>query len=665
MGVEIKKGTDLECFVELVRGASGDVSPEATDAPDVVLYRAPPSNEVQFREEITRLWRSLKIACAAGTVPEKTIRILSEISENLTKTEKCYVPLSDRAAWTSAVRWAVSRVDSSDPEAVRLTEHDRELHVGRACRRLADRGYRIAVDTNGPLLEASDQTVILEYIGTQAERVGGASVLQWICSLTKDRHAHHDGLWLLGNRVGNFKNALPPALPIGWLFSIAVRHIHKRTSSTMSNSEWNEILELVTDFATIMDCQRYNQFDGMNLHAVNFVPVLEQSLKWRELFSLPQMPPFIVATLREAFGQVEWPAESDDLRYSVKKLLAELERLLFQSNDADLKTLVKDTARRHFPLLWCHSMAEAGRANAGYLGPFEPNKRNHDRFVFFETEDCDILVLPRAMTTAAGLTTIFELIWSRKLKGTDKFVGNVFEKAIYLACGAKFSSVYEGVHYNVGKKDYEIDVAAKSGRHVILIETKAKMLTSESRTVDMMAFLKDYTNSYLKLLKQLVRHDRNLTKGITPLTGSGEDTSNLHVTKIAVSPLSFGPSSDKTLANALLCSVANARFETKTGDPIDAAVVDGLNAAIEEIGGLIKEDDQDDLFGYMMGVIWLDIGQLLYVLKRCRSLDQLLSPIGNITTGSQDFWTEVANADRWGLSKNKWYPPGSGDTRQS
>ena len=247
----------------------------------------------------------------------------------------------------------------------------------------------------------------------------------------------------------------------------------------------------------------------------------------------------------------------------------------------------------------------------------------------------------------------------------DKFVGNVFEKAIYLACGAKFSSVYEGVHYNVGKKDYEIDVAAKSGRHVILIETKAKMLTSESRTVDMMAFLKDYTNSYLKLLKQLVRHDRNLTKGITPLTGSGEDTSNLHVTKIAVSPLSFGPSSDKTLANALLCSVANARFKTKTGDPIHAAVVDGLNAAIEEIGGLIKEDDQDDLFGYMMGVIWLDIGQLLYVLKRCRSLDQLLSPIGNITTGSQDFWTEVANADRWGLSKNKWYPPGSGDTRQS
>ena len=426
----------------------------------------------------------------------------------------------------------------------------------------------------------------------------------------------------------------------------------------MPDHEWKNTLDLLTDVATIMDCQRYNQFDGMNLHPVSFVAVLEQSLRWREVFSLPQVPPSTVAGLREAFAQVEWPADTDDLRFSVKKLLAELEDLLFFSKDADLKSVPKDAARRRYPLLWSHARVEAGKANADYLGPFEPEKRNHDRVVLFKTQDGDVWVLPRAITTSAGLTNIFEFIWSQLGLAANNFIGKVFEKAILVACKDKFGSAYENLQYKVGRAEYEIDVAVKRGQHVLLIETKAKMLTSRSRTVDMIAFLKDYTNSYLRLLKQLVRHDRMLTRGLTPLTNAGEDTSKQFVTKIAVSPLSFGPSSDKTLANALLRSVANAKLTLTTGDPSHVVVVEDLNKAIGEVVCLIEEDDEADLFRYMMGVIWLDIGQLLYVIKRCRSLDELLSPIRNVTTGSQDFWTEVANADRSGFSKGRWYSSG-------
>ena len=153
------------------------------------------------------MWRSLKIACAADAVSERTLRILSTILENLTRTEKCYVPLGNHDAWMSAVRWAVSRVDRSDPRSDWLKDHDRELQVGKACRRLADRGYRIDVDTNGLLLEIGCQEMILNHINTQIERIGGAIVLRWVCSLIRNSSALHDGLWLLGNRVGNFRKA--------------------------------------------------------------------------------------------------------------------------------------------------------------------------------------------------------------------------------------------------------------------------------------------------------------------------------------------------------------------------------------------------------------------------------------------------------------------------
>ena len=129
------------------------------------------------------------------------------------------------------------------------------------------------------------------------------------------------------------------------------------------------------------------------------------------------------------------------------------------------------------------------------------------------------------------------------------------------------------------------------------------------------------------------------------------------MTKIAVSPLSFGPSSDKILSGALLRSVTHSRFESVTGSQRDIDVVTDLNTAIEEILRLIPEKDRMNLLDFTMDVAWLDIGQLLYVIKRCRSLDQLLAPISHVTFSSQDFWTEIASADRIGFSEDRWFPP--------
>ena len=358
MGVTIKRGTELERFVQLVEAAETSVSVQSDGIPDVSLCQEPPSKDLQFKEDIARLQSPLRIACVVSAIPERTLHILAAICESLTKDKKCYVSFSNQDAWISAVRWAIPRAHRSNPALAGISEHHRELHVGRACRKLYDRGYHIEIDTTGPLLETLDQKAIVEHVGKQISRVGGGRFLQSICSIVKDRRMLHDGLWLLGNQVGNYKVALPPELPIGWLFSIAVRHIHRKRTTTISAQEVQDTLDLAIDYATTMDCQRYNQFDDMNLHAVHFVPVLEQSLKWRELFSLPQVPPLVLPSLREAFAKVEWPAESDDLRFRVKKLMAESERLLAGSKDADITSVSRNTARQRFPLLWRHSRAE-------------------------------------------------------------------------------------------------------------------------------------------------------------------------------------------------------------------------------------------------------------------------------------------------------------------
>ena len=76
----------------------------------------------------------------------------------------------------------------------------------------------------------------------------------------------------------------------------------------------------------------------------------------------------------------------------------------------------------------------------------------------------------------------------------------------------------------------------------------------------MFAFFKDYSSSLLRMLSQLVRHEIHLKQGHTPLTSTEEAIGNFRPIKVAVSPLSYGPVSDKMLSSNLILSLAPILF---------------------------------------------------------------------------------------------------------
>ena len=103
----------------------------------------------------------------------------------------------------------------------------------------------------------------------------------------------------------------------------------------------------------------------------------------------------------------------------------------------------------------------------------------------------------------------------------------------------------------------------------------------------MMAFIDDYTRSFLATLRQLVRHDRNIKRGLTPLNRIDDDLIALRVTKIAVSPVSYGPASDHVLTNPLMHSITHARIDAVDGVSQHVRIMDGFNKAIEQTMKLI------------------------------------------------------------------------------
>ena len=119
-----------------------------------------------------------------------------------------------------------------------------------------------------------------------------------------------------------------------------------------------------------MDCQRYNQFDGFNLAVSDFLQSFEESLVWRELFTIPQVPPVALETIRLAFSQIVWPDGTDELQRDSDGLFAELDRLLAGLSADRLTTIPTSQAQSAAPLLWRHARGPRGAVNTEYLDPF-------------------------------------------------------------------------------------------------------------------------------------------------------------------------------------------------------------------------------------------------------------------------------------------------------
>ena len=666
------KQSDLNPFVELARIAGREAKPSPAINPDKLLRAEASAVGLLHRNELSRLRCSLEIASVVGDVPDSVHRILYTIVQDLSREGFIYLPLTCSKQWLDAIAWALHHPATPASDYPPHPGKNRQWAVGNACRALRNRGYRVDMGALGPEIDGETRTRIAQQVDSSFAQIGGIDAAEQIFRILRDTGKQHAGMWLLGNVPTPFGQLPQPAVPTGWLLSLALRNIYASPTTDDPATAWYSAVGLATDFAASTDCQRYNPYDGFSLDAPDFLPALTESLAWRELFTLPQVPPPVLPTLRKAFAQIRWPTGKDNLRRNVDQLFDELTRLLTHLREDGLTLMPRLHARLDYPLLWIHGGAPSDGVNAKYLDPFGDHPRDHDPYVFFEAGDRRVVVLPPSLTAAAGCEAIFRLIWnsaeraaaskiSAERATAQNIVANTIEKSVAIACRTHTGRVWEKAPYRADGKNLEIDLAVRDGDEIVLLESKAKTLTGQARTGDMMRFVSDYTKSFLALLGQLVRHDENIKRGLTPLTDDDDKPGALRVTKVAVSPLSYGPASDHVLINALMHAIANARLDSIDGDPQRVRVLTAFNKSVQESVQVIdriapRQDGKVDMVRYLMGVFWFDLGQLLYALHRGCSLTSALSGLRHLTFGTRDFWTEAALADRGGLTERNWHP---------
>ncbi len=650
------KSSDLSRFVYMLKEVEAEESSVAADLSIQECLGCETGGLT--RADFFCLCQSLQIAAVAGDI-ESSVADVADYIRRKAMLDR-YIELSSTDNWTAAIRLALKSIKTDSVSGYSSASMGREGNVGNACRFLRNRGYPVKIDAFGCQIDEDTTRRITCRIDTLVRIVGGEQCFIELFRILQEQERYHDGFWLFGDRVPSAVGCKTPTLPYAWLARLALQNLSKKSSARKPDVAWKNLTDLATHFAACCNFERYNQFEGIDLQSGDLGLLFARSAGWQQLFMLKQVPKDALYLITRALNEKLSAADRGCLKVDIVGLSAELKSLVAYCPEKSISLMLQSDAMRAWPILWSESMQVS--AQKRFSNPFDPNALSHEDRLLFECDGNKVLMLPRALAAAAACNFLFGLIWKRlENKRARVVVGAVFERVIELACASKATSVFPDIKYTVGKTGYQIDLAVMSNEHVSFFEVKAKSLTKPARSGDTIAFLTDYADSYLSLLKQLVRDERHFRAGVdmSPLTVNSPK--NFRVTKVAVSPLSYGPVGDRMLANGIVGSLSQTKLLPVNPNPDNEKKLTELSDIAREILFHINEfteqkDNSIDLHSYMIDVFWLDIGELIYMLGRANSVTDALAPLRHITFSSRDIWTEIANAERMKITEKYWNP---------
>ena len=640
---------DLDRFAELALDL-----PSATKMQTVsdLLFR--PDGELRV-SDVWHLRKSAECAVHAGQMDHDVFAIFYCLWGALRKesANARLVGLDHAEAWRPAMAIALANPDYAPREPM---DKSRQQVVGEACKRLTSRGRKLRICAHGPdWCEVSlwQACASIDYL---VSRLGGQAVLDLCGNAIQQMNRTFGEIWLLGDQGLGSGREKVAAVPFGWLSGLAARHMHRPNTCHNPTIAWRSLITQASDVAATFDCQRYGQFEDIGgISSSQIDEKISEAMGWRLLFFTPQAPRLLLPRLQAAFRK-ELPTDTNrDLRSLVTTLFNEMIDLAEYLRSDGCMVIKKSDARRKYPQLCEHALAPFGSVNRHYHVPVRGAARADTAFVLFDGPNDTFVIRPVAMSVHAFCEALFTLVWRRLGKPAEKIVGNVIESAIVAACQGKADRVSAGEFYRNKKNREEIDVAARSGNQVTLIEAKAKVLTRGGQIGTSGKFYDDYAKSYLKLVRQLARHDHDLRKGATDIAEAYESAS-LEVERIAVSTVSFGPIADRLTTTALMSALPSVELHALDNDPKAHESVTSFNdevrKTVKELEKAVPKDAEGrhDLHQFVLFTQWLDLGQLLFALDRTDQVSDALRPVRYLTTGSRDFWTEFAFAQSIGSS---------------
>jgi len=568
---------------------------------------------------------------------------------------------AESEAWKTSIKLIRTHkcLGGHDPLQYLEKIHSREKSKATALHDLQDKGFNVWLENGEVILPESEHRKIAEEIESNASQLGIRFLLNLIGCMRRQGQPETGRYFF--PRISEH-----PLPPWGYLFNLAVKHIHEKSSSQGHQQAWQEAIELATRYTVLLDVQEYSKYEALGQTPEAILERLPRMVLADQVYGLFQYDPIQVMDLIKCFFVLHLP-ESVNPPFNIRDYIAVCEAII---QGPGRETPARFTAQGLWPYvnsqlplkelkglldLIAH---EKDDINPEYLLPFDARKSNFSFKPLVKISSDHYLFADPLLFSFGFYEVISDSLRNAGLNEgkvgkelLEKYIADKFYQAGIEFLHGETYSLDRPLQNDLGthRQSGECDFVIETQDTIFFIEAKKKILTRQAQSGDFLKIGLDIAKSYLDSQIQNNWHELILrTRGkIVFDSGNTLTLCNRNVEKLSMSLFDFMSLHDSFSIQQMLQNLIGRELHSQHNDPETTKALGEVNQRLHILSqqyskpGLAHYLQQ----GLVLNCRFFNVFQLANLLKDVDSAETFKKAIWktrHMTTGQKDWHFEHA-----------------------
>lgn len=428
---------------------------------------------------------------------------------------------SNKTAWVKSIQYTLAYFQHRATHS-NLGHPDEYSFIANSLSYLNKNGFQVEYIDGKINPDNSELSRLSQAIDVRVKKLGNVS-FKVITSIINDHFSKEDKRFFFYRNRPTVPTTQKPTPPHGYIYNLACKYIDLpcKLKTNHQTRLLNEIQELSTHLATILDIDKMSPWSNINTNPDNILEKLQEWVLYPEIFYIPQISPIHGKKIFPRIFELIDNNTQDTLSEisTASRILNQLEDELlkngficgeFSENDiyricagidspANIKTIVDSLS------------IPSHKINKHYVTPFHAVHSNLREYPFVKTKRGYVIANVPTYNVAKywALLRISEKNNSKAEQrlgyALEDFIRESFDKAnITYHNGFKYLSPnYIKKIAKTNRDNGECDFIIESKDYIYLIEVKKKGLTKESQSGSRLHLLFDTSLSFFKSINQL------------------------------------------------------------------------------------------------------------------------------------------------------------------
>lgn len=510
---------------------------------------------------------------------------------------------------------------------------------------LKNKGFHVECIDGQIIHDNPEFTRISQAIDSRVKKLGNNS-FRFITSVLNDHYSNDEQRFFFYRRRVTLPKTQNPHPPIGYIYNLVCKYIDLpcKLKNNQQTRLLNEIQDLSTHLATILDIDKMSPWANINTNSDNILEKLQEWVLYPEIFYIPQISPI--------HGKKMFPRIFELIDNNTPESLSEMEKYSKVMNIIEDEILKNDCICGELSEIEIYRLCagidtpanikkiveslsiSSCEINKWYITPLDAVKSNFREFPFIRTKTGYVVANIPTYNVAKywALLRVSEKHNSKTEQrlgyALEDFIKESFDKA-NITYHHSFKFLSPGYIKQIAKTNRdngECDFIIESKDYIYLIEVKKKGLTKKSQSGNSLNILLDTSLSFFKSINQLTVAEIILLNDGKILNSRNEEQIELKgrtIFKLVVSLEDMASLQCDNIKNSILHSLYGKKINILDSSYSD--IEDKINKELEELtllhAELITKGGRYQHVPFHC-ISYLSTPQLLTILNNVNSNDE-------------------------------------------